>query len=156
MKYFAGKFVHRIDAKGRVSIPAKFRALLEAQGGSEMNVFPSYIDGALEACSQQFLDEIYERMQDEDPLGEAMDDLATSIFGATTTLSIDGDGRIVLPPDLRERIALGDQVAFVGRGDRFMLMEPGAADVFLEEARLRAREKYRGRLARRPDREGGA
>lgn len=151
MKYFAGMFVHRIDAKGRVSIPAKFRALLEAQGGgSEMHVFPSFSDdGALDACAGEFYDKIYERLLPEDPMDEVMDDLAMSIFGGTTTLSIDSDGRIVLPPEQREMLGVADQVAFVGRGDRFMLMHPDAAREKIAAARQRSRELHRGRLSRR-------
>lgn len=146
--YFSGNFTHRIDGKGRASIPAKFRALLEQQGESEMMIIPSYKDGVMEAFPRRVLERIFERLEEKDPQSEEVEDLATYLFGGANTLSFDKDGRVVLSPELQDAIGVVDQVVFMGRADRFYLLSPDRAKEVLESARIRSREKHRGVLAR--------
>lgn len=147
--YFSGSFTHRIDGKGRVSIPARFRALLEDQGESEMMVIPSYKDGVMEAFPRRVLEGIFERLEEKDPQSEEVEDLATYLFGGANTLSFDKDGRVVLSPELQEAIGVTDQVVFMGRADRFYMLSPERSKEVLEAARIRSREKHRGALAPR-------
>ena len=74
-----------------------------------------------------------------------MDDLASSIMSDAFELPFDGDGRIILPPSLREHAGITNQAAFVGRGNRFQIWEPAAAEAFKRQSRERA-SRHRGRL----------
>jgi MraZ protein len=148
MRFFLGTYVRKVDRNGRVSIPSKFRALLEQQGGSEVHVFQSrYDDDVLTGCSETYLEKLFQRLQPQDPTSQAYEDISYSVFGDVRTFSIDSDGRIVLTPDLREAIGVDGEIAFVGRGDQFSLMHPEKAGEKVKSSRDRARTSHEGLLA---------
>ena len=144
MDRFVSTFTNRIDAKGRVSIPAPFRAVLERDGyksGGSGGVYcyPSLDNPALDAGGErlaQKIDGLLERLPD---YSDERDELSVALYGDVQVLAIDGDGRIVLPESLRAHAGLSGQVTFVGLGDKFQMWEPRA----FEERRARAREKVR-------------
>ena len=65
------------------------------------------------------------------------DELSVALYGDVQVLSIDQDGRIVLPEKLRAHAGIGAEVAFVGLGEKFQMWEPGR----FEARRARARQK---------------
>ncbi len=144
MDRFVSTFTNRIDAKGRVSIPAPFRAVLErdgykAGGSGGVYCYPSLDNPALDAGGErlaQKIDGLLERLPD---YSDERDELSVALYGDVQVLAIDGDGRIVLPESLRAHAGLSGQVTFVGLGDKFQMWEPRA----FEERRARAREKVR-------------
>ncbi|WP_417513925.1 division/cell wall cluster transcriptional repressor MraZ [Minwuia sp.] len=148
MKIFLGTHVRKIDRNGRVSIPSKFRVLLESQGSSDVHVFPSrHDDDVLVGCGDDHLLKLQERLSPQDPTSEAYDAITYSIFGDVETFSIDGDGRIVLPPALREIMGVDKEIAFVGRGEQFSLMRPDRVGGKVAKSRDISREKHEGLLA---------
>ncbi|WP_343562347.1 division/cell wall cluster transcriptional repressor MraZ [Kiloniella sp. b19] len=142
MTFFIGTYENKLDKKGRVSVPAPFRAMLAESAFKGVVIFPSYRADALEACSQEFLRELHQSLSGSlDLFSEEQDDLATSILAESHPLQIDQDGRIVLPPDLLEHAGLTDRVAFVGMGDLFQIWHPDRLAEKKKEARERARAK---------------
>ena len=71
---------------------------------------------------------------------DARDDLAMAIYGSSENLKIDGDGRITLPPGLREHAGIGGRVVFVGMGDKFRIWEPERFHAQMSVARKKARD----------------
>ena len=63
------------------------------------------------------------------------DDLATSIFGTAVQLSMDGDGRIILPQDLIEFASLDKKASFIGMGAKFQIWSPLSFEERREVAR---------------------
>ena len=142
MTFFIGTYENRLDKKGRVSVPAPFRAMLGDSAFKGVVVFPSYRALALEACSQEFLRQLHHNMSGSfDLFSEEQDDLATSILAASHPLQIDQDGRIVLPPDFLEHAGLDDRAAFVGMGDIFQIWHPTRLAERKKEARERAKAR---------------
>ncbi len=142
MDRFVSTFTNRIDAKGRVSIPASFRAVLERDAygsGGGVYCYPSLDNPALDAGGErlaQKIDGLLHRLPD---YSDERDELSVALYGDVQVLAIDGDGRIVLPEGLRAHAGLKSQVTFVGLGDKFQMWEPDAFD----ERRRRARDKVR-------------
>ena len=140
MDRFVSTFTNKIDAKGRVSIPAPFRAVLERDGyAGGVYCYPSLDAAALDAGGERLakkIDGLLERLPD---YSNERDELSVALYGDVQVLSIDGDGRIVLPESLRAHAGLQSQVTFVGLGDKFQMWEPQA----FEERRRRARDKVR-------------
>lgn len=144
MDRFVSTFTNKIDAKGRVSIPAPFRAVLERDGYKSggpggIYCYPSLDNPALDAGGErlaQKIDGLLERLPD---YSDERDELSVALYGDVQILAIDGDGRIVLPESLRAHAGLQSQVTFVGLGDKFQMWEPGR----FEERRQRARDKVR-------------
>jgi len=142
MALFLSTYVNKVDQKGRVSVPAQFRAALVAQGAKEIVLFCSGRHKALEGFSLSHMEEVARRLDEGlDLFSDAQDDLSASVFGEALQLSFDGDGRIVLPGDLLAFIGVRDQAAFVGLGHKFQIWEPAALEARKAAARQRVKEK---------------
>lgn len=139
MEQFVSSFTNRIDSKGRVSVPATFRAILTKEGGDGIYCYPSLDAPALDAGGQRLVNQIGELLEELAPYGDEKDQLATALYGDSTMLKIDSDGRIVLPGEMRLHAGIDDQVVFVGLGGKFQMWEPSR----FEAHRLAARDKVR-------------
>ena len=56
MPLFLSTYVNRVDKKGRVSVPARYRTALAGQIFNGVIAFPSYVSPAIEACGLDFLE----------------------------------------------------------------------------------------------------
>ena len=138
MALFLSTFVNKVDRKGRVSVPAPFRATLASQAFAGIVAFPSFKFPAVEGCGIDRMEEMSTR---HDGLGQFSDDhesLAV-IFADAQQLPFDGEGRIVLPPALCEHAGISESAAFVGLGRTFQIWEPERFRRHQEGLRDRAR-----------------
>ena len=144
MALFFDCHVHKIDRKGRVSVPAQFRAALMGQNFPGIVAFPSFSlrddFEAIEACGIDRMDLLGDSLDQLDLYSEERDDLAASIFGNAVQLPFDGDGRIMLPERLCGHAGITDQAAFVGAGRTFQIWAPASYSDFAKEAPARARD----------------
>lgn len=137
---FFGTHENKIDKKGRVSVPASFRAAVGSQNVPGVIIFPSWNSpGAYEGCHGNFLETLSKSMESMDLFSD-QDVMADLVFGAAVQLQWDAEGRIVLPERVMTRAGLSDRVAFVGRGLTFQLWEPDRFYAQEEERLERARE----------------
>lgn len=137
---FRGSEEVKVDAKGRVSIPAKFRRVFEGsdpdwQAGKRPQLV--IVHGTRDwNWLQLFTIEAMEEIEDgiaAMPRGSATRNLLANIYhGHAEEAEIDGDGRLVLPQKLREKIGLSDSAFFISAGDSLKLWEPS---VYAEEER---------------------
>jgi MraZ protein len=142
MDRFVSTFTNKIDAKGRVSIPAPFRAVLErdgyASGGAGgIYCYPALEAQALDAGGERLAKKIDGLLAGLPDYSDERDELSVALYGDVQVLAIDGDGRISLPEGLRAHAGLAAQVTFVGLGDKFQMWNPER----FAERRERAREK---------------
>ncbi|MBP6013003.1 MAG: cell division/cell wall cluster transcriptional repressor MraZ [Alphaproteobacteria bacterium] len=149
---FLSTFVNRIDAKGRVSVPAKFREVLDGQDSRSIFVRASTSGPAIVAGGSEWMAGLYAMVDEHDPSSEAHDDFAYTLLGDTVEVSLDSEGRVGLPDDLMRHAGLDESAAFVGKGGYFEVWEPRALELRKVQAR-RATAERRGQL--RP-RNGGA
>ena len=150
MALFIDTFVNKIDSKGRVSVPATFRAALGSQSFPGIVAFPLPKFRALRCAGMDWMEELGRSVNRADFLSEEQDDLSATIFGDTKQLPFDGEGRIMLPASLASHARIDGVAAFVGRGPFFEIWEPKALEIYKAEARQRALEKGRT-LRLRPD-----
>ena len=118
---FLGDHQHTLDAKGRVSLPAKFRAemtgkLVIAKGFEDC----LYVYSADEY--NRFVEELL-TTEDFDPRMRRIRRFFTS--GAVEA-ELDSAGRISLPPVLREYAGLKKDIAVTGNGNRIEIWDSGA------------------------------
>jgi MraZ protein len=149
---FLATFVNKIDAKGRVSVPAKFRDILEAQGSRTLYARASTAGPAIVAGGAEWMATLHDMIEQHDPSSEVHDDFAYTLLGDTVELNLDGEGRVGLPDDLVRHASLEEAVAFVGLGNCFELWEPRALELRKVQARRGSAER-RGQL--RPKNGGG-
>ncbi len=152
MALFAGTFENKIDRKGRVSLPADFRAELPADGNRVIYIYRSPKVGALEACDRAFLQRLVDSLEQFDMFSDAEDELGSTIVADARKVSIDNEGRIVVPAEFLAFAGISQRVTFVGRGSRFQLWNPDAFEAHAAEKRERARARTM-RLARPEARE---
>ena len=124
MALFLATHENKIDKKGRISVPAPFRAELSEEAFQGVVLFRSNVHNCLEGFAWSYMQEIGQRLDDFDLFSAEQDDLATSIFGTAVQLSMDGDGRVILPKDLIDFAALDERAAFVGMGAKFQVWNP--------------------------------
>ena len=130
---FRGEFTQKVDGKARVSIPAAFRRVLEAgdpdstrkrivivYGDERRNFAECYT-----VAGAQRLEAMIRRL----PLGSVNRRLLErNMITLSVTLDIDDDGRIVLPPKVREKAGLSaadaGEAVFAGALDTFQIWNP--------------------------------
>jgi MraZ protein len=141
VELFLSTFVNKVDRKGRVSVPATFRAAVADQSFPGIVVFPSFRYRALDASGIKRMEEMSERLNTLDEFSEEHENLAM-LFAAAQALPFDTEGRIVLPEGLAEHAQIVDSAAFVGLGKSFQIWEPTR---FAEhQAALRERARQQG------------
>jgi MraZ protein len=147
---FLSTYQNKIDKKGRVSVPAPFRAALGRLAGKDEEfsgiiAYGSFINRCIEACGIERIRKLSGRIELLDPFSEERDAFATTILGGSQQLAFDGEGRVMLPESLMVPAELSDMALFVGKGETFEIWEPRAFAEYSMRARELAREK-RGRL----------
>lgn len=138
MALFLGRHIHRIDRKGRVSVPAAFRAALSGQLEHGLVAVPSFKLPAVDCYGMDKLEALSQQVDQLPTFSEERDDFAAALFGNAIQLPLDGEGRIVLPETVIAHARIADAVAFLGGGRTFSIWEPAAADEFLAKAGSRA------------------
>lgn len=141
LKFFSGSMTHKVDAKGRVSLPADFRKVLEAVGSSHVVVLPQMKHPDYHVVlSQTAYDKLIENFEQEDRDPDDIEAMAQIIQTNARQIPFDDVGRMVLSKDLREMIGVTDEVRFVGRGSTFQLWEPGRHIAYEAPSKERGRE----------------
>lgn len=141
MALFLSTFVNKIDSKGRVSVPAQFRASLTNKDFSGIVVYESFINQCIEGCDIQRITKLSESIDNLDPFSEERDAFATTILGGAMQLSIDGDGRVILPEQLIAKSEIDKKALFVGKGPTFEIWNPERFDEYLVQAKQHAKDK---------------
>ncbi|HBZ43930.1 MAG TPA: transcriptional regulator MraZ [Maritimibacter sp.] len=133
---FRGSGLHKVDAKGRVSIPALFRRVLEATDpdwteGLAANfviVFGDHRRQYLECYSMEAISEVDDIIASKPRGSKGRKLLENMYYGQSLPTSVDDTGRIVLPARLREKIGLDKEAYFVAAGDTFQIWNPETYD----------------------------
>lgn len=111
---FLGRYEHNIDEKGRLTIPVRYRELLEngayVTQGFDRNLI------VLDAPSFEKMYEHVNQMSMTDPIARQ---LKRFIFSSAERVDIDRAGRMLLPQFLREAARLNDLAMIIGVGDYF-------------------------------------
>jgi transcriptional regulator MraZ len=152
---FLSTYVNKVDRKGRVSVPATFRSTLAANRQPSLVVaFPSVRLPAVECTGSDHMEEMQERIESLEQFSEEYENLS-QLFADAHPLTIDGEGRVILPERLKEHAHITGEVAFVGLGTMFQLWDPARHAEHSAAVRERARRQGttlppRGGGARRP------
>ena len=139
MAVFLSTFENKVDGKGRVSVPASFRAALEKEKSTGLILYPSFKHPCLEGCGDERIEQIADSIDALDAFSEEAENLQT-ILSDSVRLTVDGDGRVMLPKDLIGFAGLDGTAMFVGLGKGFQLWAPDAFKAHRDAARERARK----------------
>ena len=112
---FRGRHEHTIDAKGRTSVPARYRDVLDAAGERRV-VITSALDPCLAAFSVPAWLAFEERLGKLPLFDPAVQKLKRIFVSGAVECEIDDVGRILIPPTLREHARLKKDVLWAGAG----------------------------------------
>ncbi len=141
MALFLSTFTNKIDTKGRVSVPSQFRASLVNNDFSGVVLYESFINDCIEGCDIERIKKISESIDNLDPFSEERDAFATAVLGGSFQLTIDGDGRVILPESLLKKAKIKDNAVFVGKGSTFEIWEPKQFEEYMAKAKKEAKDK---------------
>jgi MraZ protein len=121
---FRGTYDHSLDAKNRLTIPARYRAAL-----ADGVVLAMPLD--LKACVGMWRPEDYERyttraLAELPPLSPKRNEIERFLYGNSHDAELDAAGRVMIPGFLGEYATLAKEVVVVGVGDRMELWDKGA------------------------------
>lgn len=137
MHGFVNNYTNKLDAKGRVSIPAPYRTVLARDGFEGLYCFPSPHDAAVDAGGNALLNQISAKLDGLDPMSEEYDMVSTVLFGDSETLKVDSEGRIMISEKIRAATGISNTVTFVGMRFKFRIWEPERYAAYREEASKR-------------------
>ena len=113
---FRGRFENTIDAKGRISVPSKFREVLSANYDERLII--TNFDGCLWAYPFKEWRIIEEKVSALPQFKAEVRALQRVFISAASECPIDKQGRMVIPPSLREYAGIEREVVFVGMVQR--------------------------------------
>ena len=133
---FMHTVINKVDAKGRVSLPADYRAIVK-ELSTEIVCYRSLSAPCIEGCLEETLDKLANVIEDAtDFFSETQDNLTNLIFGDARRFTFDSTGRIMLSEKLLKHAGITDTAVFVGKGRKFQIWNP--SNWAKEEARIRA------------------
>lgn len=132
---FRGRFHHQIDTKGRLSVPSKFRDVLSASGDERLIV--TNFDECLWAYPVAEWTELERKVSALPQFMEEVKALQRVFISAAVECPIDRQGRVLVPPSLREYAGLSRDVVIVGMTKRFELWARERWDDVFRSAQLK-------------------
>jgi MraZ protein len=136
---FKGTYRHRIDAKGRLPIPAAFRRALpsgsvEDSTAAEERVVVTLLDQCLAVYAPAEWARLETQLAALPSFNKQVKALTRLLASRAADCEIDVQGRILLPPALRQAAGLARDAVIVGVLNRFEVWSPEAWDGFVRES----------------------
>jgi MraZ protein len=115
---FRGQFEHAIDAKGRTSLPARYRDVLAADGDVRLVVTSASVfeDPCLHVYPMRAWEDLEAKIADLPRFDPNLVAFRRHYVSAAVECELDKQGRILIPPSLREHAALAKDVLWAGMG----------------------------------------
>lgn len=137
---FLGSHVNKLDAKGRVAVPAEFRRALEGEQGRGFYCLMGVKEDRLECGGGDFITNYKRYIATLPAFSDERELLEDHLLGSVRFLPFDTEGRVVIPDVYREFAKLKERVSFKGRGDEFIILDADADAKRMAETRPSARK----------------
>ena len=112
---FRGRYEHTIDAKGRTSLPARYRDVLSSIGERRI-ILTSSLDPCLVAYTAPEWNAFEEKLAKLPQFDRAVQKLRRIYVSGAVECEVDDSGRILVPPTLRDHAGLEKHVLWAGSG----------------------------------------
>ena len=155
---YLSTFENRIDKKGRVSVPASYRAVLERRRET-LYLFKHLTLPCLEGCGYERIEQIVDAIDGADDVFSKETQTLHTMLSSAQEMKLDAEGRIMLPADFMEFAGIEDMVVYAGIGRSFLVWQPSEHKKRDGETRQRIKKdggpKLRLGGKGRPSGEGG-
>lgn len=126
MALFLSSYENRLDTKGRISVPASFRAAIAKDDFAGVILFRSFTNNCIEGLTLTRMEQMANATDKMGVFDSELDDLTAMLFADARQLAFDVTGRIVVPAELLKHANITDTAVFVGRGNSFQIWNPDA------------------------------
>ncbi|MBF0188234.1 MAG: division/cell wall cluster transcriptional repressor MraZ [Magnetococcales bacterium] len=130
---FLGQHSHSLDDKGRISLPAPFRKVVQGLGSDRV-----ILTRGIGPCLLGFTVEAWQKLVDKltmEPMLDREVEAFERIYAAhACETPVDRQGRVLIPPFLRNYAAIEKDVLFAGRIRKFEIWQPGRWDDAVQES----------------------
>lgn len=109
MTTFVGQATYKVDEKGRIPIPPSFRSALKDGG-----VLTPGPEGCITIYTRAKFDEVSQTLQPTGLASESNRRLSRALFPKAIMFTLDGQGRVMLSPELRQSAGITESAAVVG------------------------------------------
>jgi MraZ protein len=133
---FRGRYEHTVDSKGRLSIPSRFREVLLGKGDERL-VITNFVIDSIRCLDVYPLDEwlrLEEEIKARPKFDRRMMMFQNFYLGAACECIVDKQGRILIPPVLRQYANLRRDVTLVSALDKFRVWDKEAWEKVFAEA----------------------
>jgi len=121
---FFGETAINLDAKGRLAVPIRYRETLAEQCGNRMVLtYSAFESGSLWLQSEQAWERVRDDVMALPNFNPNHRSLQRRLVGSATAVEPDGNGRILIPPSLRQVAGLEKRVIMLGMGKRFEIWD---------------------------------
>ncbi|MGN0248937.1 MAG: division/cell wall cluster transcriptional repressor MraZ [Lachnospiraceae bacterium] len=120
---FMGEYNHSIDAKGRLIIPSKFRDML----GDEF-VVTKGLEGCLFVFEKYEFESFMDKLNEKSDLEAKVRKIKRFFISGAQEMEPDKQGRMLVPPTLREYAGLEKEVVFAGVGGHIEIWDKSKWD----------------------------
>ena len=124
MSLFLSSYENRLDTKGRISVPASFRAAVSTDSFMGVVLYRSFTNKCIDGLSMSRMEQLASATDKMGVFDGTLDDLSAMLFADARPLQFDVTGRIVIPADLLAHAGITDRAVFVGRGTSFQIWNP--------------------------------
>ena len=134
MSLFLSSYENRLDTKGRISVPASFRAAVADEKFAGVVLYRSFTNNCIEGLTMSRMEQMATATDKMGVFDSELDDLTAMLFADARQLTFDVTGRIVIPSDLLKHAGITDSAVFVGRGNSFQIWNPDACRAAQEKS----------------------
>jgi len=136
---YLGEFSSTLDEKGRITVPRPFRVTMEANGH-----YVWYMTRGFDRCvaiyNQEEWNKLRGQMAERGPMHTGALDFRRMLFGSVAEVKPDGQGRMTVPPHLREYAGLDKDAVLLGVDDHLELWSKESWRAFQEKMEPQYRE----------------
>jgi MraZ protein len=124
MSRFLSSATNRIDAKGRVSVPAVFRNVLASLGAEDLYCFQDFRFPAINVGGPDLLARFERQLDGLDAFSLEANRISLIVHGGGVFMRLDAEGRLSVTDFIRSHTGIVGEMTFVGRSDYFQLWRP--------------------------------
>lgn len=129
---FLGSHAINMDAKGRFAVPTRVREALMSACEGRLVITAHYEERCLLVYPEPQWQELLPQVEKLPNLSKAASRLQRLLIGYACPMEMDGNGRLLLPPTLRDYAGMEKKLMLVGQGQKLELWSEERWNAWLE------------------------
>ena len=123
MTFFTSEYESKLDAKGRLVLPARIKSQLPESSGNELVIRKGF-----EQCLILFpmveFKKVCSKISGLSEFNEEYRKLQRNFFSGTVTVELDNNGRFLIPKNMLSYATLDKESVLVGMGNKVEIWNP--------------------------------